>query len=140
MVKIMEDELWNVASLRISSNILSAVEITNIIGLSPTSFRVKGELMSKRNPKSQKHGLNLWILDSGLPDCNDIEEHLKKLGSLIESKIFELQSLEDKCEMDIFCGITLKGGQNTLLLTSEIIKKISLIPLDLVFDIYTNNE
>lgn len=140
MVKIMEDELWNVASLRISSNILSAVEITNIMGLSPTSFRIKGELMSKRNPKSQKHGLNLWILDSGLPDCNDIEEHLKKLGSLIESKIFELQSLEDKCEMDIFCGITLKGGQNTLLLTSEIIKKISLIPLDLVFDIYTNNE
>ena len=132
----MKDELWNVASLRISSNIISVEEITNIIGLSPTRFHIKGELMSKRNPKSQKHGSNLWILDSGLPDSNDIEKHLNKLGSLIESKLSELQSLEDKCEIDISCGTTFKSGQNTLLLSSEILKKISLLPLDLVFDVY----
>ena len=123
----MEEDNNYRASFRISSDKLSASEITKILGISPSNSFEKGKLISQRNPDSKRRESSLWILESGLADSEDMEKHLNKLLSIIESKLTELQSLKDICEMDIFCSF---------FLSSEMIKKLSLIPLDLLYDIY----
>ncbi len=86
--------------------------------------------MSSKNSKSQKLDHSIWILSSGLPDNVSIEEHLLKLGLYIENKKSELMKLKEKCQMDIFCGLSLKGTQGSFSLSAEIIGKLSSIPIE----------
>lgn len=134
------ENYWNNVCLRIVSSSLSVSEISEIIGIPPSKYHNKGDLMSPRNPKSKKYETSVWILDSGLSHFEDIEEHLLKFVQLLENKFVQLKLLEEKCEMDIYCGVSFKGAQKSLHLNSEIIKKIALTSLDIIFDIYTENS
>ncbi len=133
-------ENWNKADLRINSMELSSIEISRILNINPTESAEKGQLMSPRNPKSQKRDCSIWILNSGLPDLEPLENHLNILLSFIENKQKELNILKEKCDMDIFCGLSLKGKQGGFSLGLGIIKKLSFFPIAVTFDIYIEEE
>lgn len=136
----MINKNWNKVSFRISSLEFSLSEITNTLSKSPTESKEKGQLMSPRNPNSQRMDRNMWILRSGLPDNATLEKHLNNLLAFIESKQKELNILKEKCDLDIFCGLSLKGTQGSFSISSEIIRRISIIPLEVVFDIYVEEK
>jgi hypothetical protein len=136
----MINEEWNTASLRIFSTVLSSKEITEILSCPPTKEAEKGELMSPRNPKSQIREDSIWILDSGLADTESLENHINKLAVFIREKKNELILLKTKCSLDIFCGLSIIGTQGSFSLSSNIIKSLSDFPIDVVFDLYTEQN
>jgi hypothetical protein len=135
----MIDDNWQMVSLRIFSEILEPEEITKFIGCSPTQFHKKGELMSFKNPNSQKRTHNSWILESDLPNSVSFEKHIINIISFLENKINIIIKLKEKCHIDIVCALSIKGNQGSFELNSEIIQRLSAIHLNIVFDLYVDD-
>ena len=106
----MLDDKWQSACLRITSDKLDSSEITSILSQVPTRSYKQGELMSPRNPKSQRHKVNKWILESGLDDTIIYEEHIEYLLSFVESKINEIMQLKEQCFIEIICALSINGN------------------------------
>lgn len=136
----MINKNWIKADLRISSLEFTPSEITNILSKEPTESAEKGRLMSPKNPKSQRIERNGWFLSSGLPDNASLEKHLDILLEFIASKQMEFNKLEKKCDIDIFCGLSIKGGQGTFSLSADLMKKLSFFPLEVIFDLYVEED
>lgn len=132
----MSDEKWSRASLRISSNTMSAAEITHTLGLKPTSSYEKGTPLSKRNPKSAVRQQSVWILESGLDSSQPLAQHIACLVALVEEKIDVLKKLLPICDIDIFCGFSSESGQGGFVLNAALLKRITAIPIDIVLDLY----
>ena len=124
------------ASLRILSTNLSVKQISEKLREEPSTSGEKGELMSPRNPQSQRREEAIWILQSNLSDEEEMEIHLANLVSFIESRYQEFRSLAKDCSIDIFCGFFLGGGQGGFMVPSDITHRLSGIPVDIIFDVY----
>lgn len=131
---------WVSTSLRISSSKLTTSEISKVLNLEPLIHYKKGELMSSRNPKSQKFKENLCIYENIAKKSDDLEMHLKKIGLFIKNNENKLKELITNCEIDVYCGISYNGGQGGIVLNSEILKKLASIPIEIIFDLYFEED
>jgi hypothetical protein len=136
----MIDETWQSASLRIYSSTLTSFEITKILGSKPTRCFEKGELVDAKNLNSQRREQASWILESNIAETENLEKHLISLILFIEEKSNELNQIANQCNIDIFCGLSIKDGQGNFSLSSVIMKKLSTIPLVITFDLYADEE
>jgi len=132
----MSTEKWHAACVRISSKTLNVAEITSMLGIEPTNSHEKGTRMSIRNPKSRIRQESVWILESGINSEEPFDAHLERLVSFIEEKAEQLQRLMPMCYIDIFCGFFAEEGQGTLHLRATLLKRIMVIPIDIVIDLY----
>lgn len=132
----MTDNKWNSATLRISSNTISAAEITVILGVKPTNSYEKGTPVSSRNPKSLLRQESVWLLESGLDNSEPLDTHIAKLISLVEGKFDLFKELIPVCHIDIFCGFSSENGQGGFVLDAGLLKRLTAIPVDIVFDLY----
>jgi hypothetical protein len=133
----MNDEKWSSASLRIYSKVLSAAEIGNLLGTAPHESHEKGSAVSQR-PTSMARKESLWILKSELENSEPLEAHINNLVKYIEDKEFILRSLQLKCEIDLFCGFSSESGQYSFELDAEVLKKLTKLPITVIFDCYIN--
>jgi hypothetical protein len=125
-------------TLRVSSSEHSLLEIIDIIGEKPSSGYEKGELVSSKSAIPPYREESLWFLESGLSKDFTIDEHLLKVTEFIESNCDKLKSLISiGCDIDVYCCYTTYNGQGGFVLTSDIIKKFSVLPIDIVFDFYS---
>jgi hypothetical protein len=131
----MATEKWNRATLRISSDKLSLEEITARLVVKPTESCRRGELMSRRNPRSKRFQENLWMLESPLEEDIKLAKKILGLLDFLDSKAAAVELLRADCEIDIFCGI-MCGSQGALHLTHELLARAARFPIDLVFDLY----
>lgn len=132
----MMDENWSTASLRIGSKTMSIGEITDIMGVKPTESYEKGTPLSRRNPKSAVRQESLWIKESGLDSSEPINTHISSLISLIENKVDLFKQLIPNCHIQIFCGFSSESGQGGFVLDAGLLKRLTLIPLDMTLDLY----
>jgi hypothetical protein len=134
---VQEDEKWATAALRIHSQNLAADEITTALGSEPTRTAAKGEPMSPRNLKSALFKEHLWLLSSTIAKTKPLQDHISQLLEFIEQKLPVLKELGKNCEMDLFCGYSSGNGQGSFVLEAELLKRITVLPIDIVFDIYS---
>jgi hypothetical protein len=134
----MDDNRY-IASLRISSKTLTAADITTTLGIEPTRQHEKGTPFSSRNPRSRLREASSWLLESDLSRSEPLEAHLEKLATLIEEKISQLKYLMTACQIDIFCGLFSESGQAGCVLNSLVIKRLAVLPIDIVFDCYVSS-
>lgn len=127
------------ASLRISSKTLNVADITTILGMEPTRTHEKGEPFSSRNSRSRLRQESLWLLESGLDSSAPLDAHIEKLAASIEEKAVLLKNLIPICYMDIFCGVFSESGQGGFVFNSVILKKLTAIPIEIVFDLYLSS-
>ena len=130
------------ASIGIASKVVSAEEVTNILCLKPSSAHEKGTPVSKRNPHGKLRSMSLWILESDLENANYLEEHIEHLISIIESKESEFIFLSKDCRIDIYCGLFVedKDEQGSFCLSSQMLKRLVKVPLDLIVALYPTSE
>jgi hypothetical protein len=128
---------WATAALRIHSAVLDAQAITNALQTEPTRTSIKGDLMSPRNPRSTLFGANMWVLESQLAPESSLEDHIKNLVEFIEQRLPTMKELMKNCQADLFCGYSSDNEQGGVYLEAETIKRLTVIPIDLVLDIYT---
>lgn len=126
------------ASLRISSKTLNVADITKILGMQPTRTHEKGEPFSSRNP-SRLRQESLWLLESGLDSSEPLDAHMEKLADFIQEKAVLLKYLIPICYMDIFCGVFSESGQGGFVFNPVILKKLTAIPIEIVFDLYLSS-
>lgn len=119
----MTNKKWHSASLRIVSLTMSPAEITKTLGIEPTRAYAIGTPVK-------------WILESGLDESEPLNLHINKLLLLIESKVERFKELISVCDIEIFCGFSSENGQGGFVLDAELLKRLNIIPLDLVLDLY----
>ena len=136
---MMEDRRYS-ACLRICSKTMNVTEITNTLATVPTKAHDKGTPFSSRAAKSRLRQESLWLLESSLDRLEPLDAHLEKLAVFIEEKAAQLKNLISECNIDIFCGVFSESGQGGFVLDSVLLKKISLLPIDIVFDIYVSSS
>lgn len=77
--------------------------ITQLIGISPTKFFIKGE---RKNPKSSAlFKTNGWIIAPGLDEYASFEEQLNAILDILEPRRDELKILCDKYYCEFSCAV-----------------------------------
>ncbi len=100
------------ASLCIHSKVVSAKNITEILGTSPTNYYEKGTAISTRNSNSIIRKESTWILDSKVLEEEALHLHIEQLVCFIEDHSKEFNTLVDTCNMEILCGFFLMATTN----------------------------
>lgn len=125
-------------SLRISSSILTISEISQVVGELPSESVEKGELISTRNSTPRFREESFWFIESGLLPSASLDEHLEKIAEFIELHISALQELVSKgCDIGVYCSFTTFSGQGGFFLNSDILQKLTMLPIDLMVDVYS---
>jgi len=132
----MNEDRWTKASFRIYSETKSIKDISAKINALPTAYHEKGELLSKRNPKSKVREENLWILHSELSDQETLESHIRYFLSFLRENANGIRELHAECEFDIFCSYSSINGQGGFTLEHETLKRLATYPVDLSIDLY----
>lgn len=130
------DEKWSSASIRIVSELMSPTEISNVLNLEESRSFEKGEPINKRRPDGPKRKENLWILESDMDSSQALDCHIEKLSGIIEKRIESFKALLSKCKIEIYCGFSSGNGQGGFVINSDLMKRLTLLPLDIVLDLY----
>ena len=137
MIKMASDDnCWSNAVFRVSSESKSIEHISETLDIQPTRYIIKGESLSKRNPKSKKSEVNLWILESILSEQDMIESHIEYFISFLDKKKNSIDKLKDECVFDIACAYSSANGQGGFTLCHETLTNLSLYPINLSINLY----
>jgi len=123
-------------SLRIFSESISIEDICAKLDTQPTSYRLKGELQSKRNPKSKIREENLWLLKSELDEEILLEHHVERLLLFLKGKVDAIKELQQECSIDIMCGYSSKSGQGGFTLDHKLLEELAKFNVDLSVNLY----
>jgi hypothetical protein len=118
---------------------MSAAEITEALQTHPTHSHEKGMPVSTRNPSGPVRETCHWSLNySGSDEDIDIviNKHLEKMVDFIEEKQPTLNELLLKCEICLWLGFASPNGQCGFVVGSELLKRVTVLPIDIIFDLY----
>ena len=127
---------WSSAAFRILSEKKSISDICNILNTQPTRFYLKGDSYSKRNPKSKIFEENVWILESELGDQEPLEAHIEYFLLFLKKNEDSIKNLQTECEFAIMCAYSSESGQGGFTLNHEILREITMFPVDLSINLY----
>ncbi len=133
---MVNDDKWSSASLRISSETITLNEICEKLNTRATRSYERGSPVNPKSSNSPLRQENLWILKSSLDDTLPLERHIEELVNFLEHNIDVFKTMFPKCEIELFCGFSSTYGQGGCILTSDLIKRISAFPIDIVLDLY----
>ena len=85
------------ASIQIFGFSCAPHEISEILGLTPTTSWAKGDPIRQTAIAHKGSG---WILDSGLPEREDVDDHLDALLRRVSSAIDRFDTLPDDASID----------------------------------------
>jgi hypothetical protein len=126
------------ATLRIFSKSHTLSELTNLMGEPAKGFSI-GDKFSK-GKKSREH--SYWSFDSSnIAPKSSFDDHLAEVLGFYEIKKGEILKLRDEgCAVNIFCLFSSDNGQGGTSLPSKTMGKLNELNLDLVFDVYADEE
>lgn len=133
---MVTDQKWSRASLRISSRRLTCADITRVLDIAPTKCFEKGTAIGPERRTGAMRDETLWILESGLSVEEPLEGHIQDILSLVQGNEARFGELLPDCQLEIFCGFASASGQGGLVLSSALLKAITVAPIDLVIDLY----
>ncbi len=118
---------WAMASLRIATDDLTCDEITERLGVRPSSTRVaEGE-----------PSFAVWVLDSGIEASSSVEDHLYLLVERLRDHWRELRDLAEHATVEVWLSYSPDAsGARTSVLTHKVLSEIGGLGIDLVLDPY----
>ena len=125
------------ATLRIFSKDIHPDEITNVLGVSPTSTRP----IEPDSKYENRRIFHFWALTTEkVSDSVKNIEHIELILSALEGKAENVEMLRNRgCDTDIFCywDSTGQGGPSV---TVELMKRLIKYGLAVSWDIYFDGE
>jgi hypothetical protein len=128
---------WTIASLRITSEVLTPEQISDKLGTQPTKVARRGELSSKRNTSSSRRTVSTWLLNSTLDQSAPVEDHLDHLIDVVEGHKSQLAALEG-IELDIVLSYRF-SAQGGLYLSVAILERMVGLGVGLGMDMYSDD-
>ncbi len=112
----MNSDIHNtIASLRILGLGLDFQAISKELGVEPSLTRRKGEHGLAQTPQSA----DVWCLDSPHSRSEPLATHLKWLRQILMPHYEFLHALQGKCELSVYCGITIEGDRGQFRVPSD---------------------
>lgn len=124
------------AQLRIWSKELTLQEIEKFLGV-PSKGHSIGDEYSRRKRLREE---SLWVLKSSLVTNDTFEGHLSYLIDFLDTHADSLMHLKERCGMDFFCMLSSDNGQGTTAIPSKVMGKLAAYDLNLILDVYVDNE
>src|SRR5258708_36232880 len=122
---------WATASLRIFADTLTVEEITVLLGVPASSSHSKGQPKGSRAPNLFWRD-SAWILNSPLPESEELSSHLQWLLDFIEPGIDVVRTLQKTCKVDLFCLFASETGQGSTVLDRSLLARLARVQLDLL--------
>lgn len=120
------------ACLRIFGDVLDPDEVSRMVGCSPTSVVMKGDV--------RKSGFveltSMWSLERDHFAAGDLDEKLKDLLEATTDDPDIWLGLHERFDVDIFAGLFMSEGNEGLTLTPSTMEALARRGLELHLDIY----
>jgi hypothetical protein len=126
------------ATIRISSQTLSAVAMGNTLAVKATRSYEKGDLVTKRNSEEMLRQESAWFLESSTDPSQFLDQHIHEMVIFLESNHAPLEKLAKDCKIDVVCGLFSGNMNGNFWLDSKTIKRIAALAfeVEIVFDVY----
>jgi hypothetical protein len=130
------------ATLRIYPKMLDPVELTRRLGIEPSIWQRRGELVNPNARKPRTYELHGWFLCSkDSVDSKDSRRHVDWLLAILTPKGEILRSLQNEgCRMDVCCLWYSKSGHGGPTLSPYQMAELARLNLELWFDVYFDGE
>ena len=125
------------ASLRVLGDGLEPDEVSALLGRPPTRQHRKGDKIEGRADAVEPTGA--WILDSGLSEKVELEEHIEVLLGSLSNDSDEWASLTARFSASIHCGLFLDQYNEGFELSPRIAQALAERGLVAAFDIYSGD-
>ena len=130
------DGKWATATLRVASQTKTVEDITHTVGIAPTSVRRQGEPVTYRHPNAPLRSEPIWLLESGLGESEPLERHIGRLLDHVERNLSGFKQLSSDCSVEIRCAFSSANGQGGLVLDADLLRRLTMLPIDLVIDLF----
>ncbi len=124
-------------SLRVFGDGLEPDEVSALLGRQPTRSHRKGEKTLLNGSTVEPTGA--WILDSGLSEKAEIEEHVEALLSPVSNDSDEWASLTSRYSASILCTAFLDQYNEGFELSPRLAGSLADRGLVIAFDIYSGD-
>ena len=123
-------------SLRVFGDSLEPDEVSALLGREPTRSHRKGD---KIPSTSSSEPTGAWILDSGLTEKAEIEDHVEALLSPVSNDSDEWASLTSRFSASILCSAFLDQYNEGFELSPRLAQSLADRGLVIAFDIYSGD-
>lgn len=124
-------------SLRVFGDSLEPDEVSALLGCKPTRAHRKGEHSSRGGDATEPTGG--WILDSGLSEKAELEDHLEGLLSSVSNDSDEWANLTSRFSASILCSAFLDQYNEGFELSPRVAQALGERGLVIAFDIYSGD-
>ena len=125
------------ASLRVFGDGLEPDEVSALLGRPPSRQHRKGDKLEGGGDGVEPTGA--WILDSGLSERDELEEHIEVLVASLSNDSDEWARLTDTYSASILCTLFLDQYNEGFELSPRVAEALSERGLVIAFDIYSGD-
>ena len=129
------------ATLRIGGDDLTPDEITALVGVSPTHAQIKGQqFVGKKTGKIRVAKSGMWRLCAKDREPDDMDGQIQEILSQMTSDLSIWQSIASRFQIDLFCGLFLKSGNEGMTLSPQSLSALGTRGIELDLDIYSGDD
>ena len=124
-------------SLRVFGDSLEPEEVSSLLGREPTRSHRTGDKSATNSSAIEPTGA--WILDSGLSEKSEIEDHVEALLSSVSNDNDEWASLTSRFSASILCSAFLDQYNEGFELSPRLAQSLAERGLVIAFDLYSGD-
>lgn len=122
-------------SLRIVGQDLDPLEISMLLGCEPTEAARTGDTLTRPNGRTRLVSKGFWRLRSER-QATDLADQIESLLAKLTKDIAVWQSLTERFDVDLFCGLFLDATNRGVSLPAHLLTALGERRLRIGFDIY----
>lgn len=122
-------------TLRFVGDNVNPQHITDVTGLKPSSFTVKGAPVEKH--PERRHPTNYWGIDSNVPSNEPLTAHLSQLLGLLEAHVGAIYQLKNEGhEPNFFCSLFYTSDSGYIRLDPEPLQRVAQLGASIDIHVY----
>jgi len=126
------------ACLRLFGDDVEPDEITHILRCAPTAAHRTGEVIRYQSGRERVVKCENWLLNATKAEPEDINGQVRWLLSQVEPDPDAWKRLIQRFEVDIYCGLFMKGSSEGLSLAPDVLALLGERGIHLGFEIYSD--
>jgi hypothetical protein len=131
----------SVATLRIVGDDLIPSEISALLGCNPSSEQRKGQIIvGEKTGQKRVARIGMWRLYAIDCEPENLDEQILELLGKLSNDLTVWQSLSEKFEIDLFCGLFMEKSNEGMEISPSQLKMLGERGINLSLDIYDGND
>lgn len=126
-------------SLRIWGQDVDPAELSALLGCEPTEAARTGDTLVRSNGRTRLVSRGFWHLSSDR-QATVLADQIESLLSKLTNDVAVWQSLTERFDVDLFCGLFLETTNRGVELPAHLLAKLAERRLRIGFDIYAPDE